>query len=130
MSASPVINPRRSRWIIHGIEDTFPHAARGGAPLACACGVRRPSSGDRAADFEWFETKVRPILVDHCYTCHSADTKPAGGLRVDDRNGLLAGGNSGPAVVPGDPAASLLLQRREPQEPQSADAQGGPTSDG
>jgi len=67
--------------------------------------------GDRAAGLEWFETKVRPILVDHCYTCHSADTKPAGGLRVDDRNGLLAGGNSGAAVVPGDPAASLLLKR-------------------
>src|SRR5580658_8968119 len=60
---------------------------------------------------DFFEKKVRPILVSHCYTCHSADTKPAGGLRVDDRNGLLAGGNSGAAVVPGDPAASLLLKR-------------------
>src|SRR3954468_3628137 len=59
----------------------------------------------------WFEKTVRPILVDHCYACHSADTKPAGGLRVDDRNGLLAGGDTGAAVVPGDPEASLLLQR-------------------
>ncbi len=67
--------------------------------------------GERGADLEWFETKIRPILVDHCYTCHSADTKPSGGLRVDDRNGLLAGGNSGPAVVPGKPDASLLLLR-------------------
>ena len=49
--------------------------------------------------------------MDHCYTCHSADTKPAGGLRVDDRDGLLSGGNSGAAVVPGDPAASLLIAR-------------------
>jgi hypothetical protein len=72
---------------------------------------------DRAADFEWFETKVRPILVDHCYTCHSADTKPAGGLRVDDHHGLLAGGNSGAAVVPGDPAASLLLKRVNHKDP-------------
>ena len=53
--------------------------------------------GERAADYEWFETKVRPILVEHCYACHSADTKPAGGLRVDDRNGLLTGGNNGAA---------------------------------
>jgi Protein of unknown function (DUF1549)/Protein of unknown function (DUF1553)/Planctomycete cytochrome C len=74
-------------------------------------------SGEPAADFEWFETNVRPILVDHCYTCHSADTKPAGGLRVDDRNGLLRGGNSGPAVVPGDPGASLLLKRVSHKNP-------------
>ena len=43
--------------------------------------------------------------------CHSAETKPAGSLRVDDRNGLLVGGNSGAAVVPGYAAASLLLNR-------------------
>jgi cytochrome c553 len=60
---------------------------------------------------EFFEKKVRPILVNHCYGCHSADTKPAGGLRVDDRNGLLVGGNNGPAVVPGHPEKSLLLKR-------------------
>lgn len=60
---------------------------------------------------EFFERKVRPILVENCHACHAADTKPAGGLRVDDRNGLLAGGNSGPAVVPGDPAKSALLKR-------------------
>src|SRR5579883_3648148 len=64
-----------------------------------------------AARIDFFEKKVRPILVSHCYTCHSADTKPSGGLRVDDRNGLLAGGNTGPAVVPGDPDKSLLLRR-------------------
>jgi mono/diheme cytochrome c family protein len=59
----------------------------------------------------FFEKKVRPILVNHCSTCHSADTKPSGGLRVDDRNGLLSGGNTGPAVVPGKPGESLLLRR-------------------
>lgn len=60
---------------------------------------------------EFFEKKVRPILVNHCYTCHSAETKPAGGLRVDDRNGLIMGGDEGPAVVPGNPDKSLLLTR-------------------
>ncbi len=74
------------------------HAARGESP-----------PGDEAVSF--FEKKVRPILVQHCYACHSAETKPAGGLRVDDRNGLLAGGNGGPAVVPGEPDKSLLLKR-------------------
>ena len=59
----------------------------------------------------FFEKKVRPVLVENCYACHSADTKPAGGLRVDDLKGLLDGGNAGPAVVPGDPGKSLLLRR-------------------
>jgi Planctomycete cytochrome C len=43
------------------------------------------------AQLEFFEKKVRPILANHCYNCHSADTKPAGGLRVDDRVGLVTG---------------------------------------
>lgn len=64
-----------------------------------------------AAKIEFFEKKVRPILIDNCYTCHSADTKPSGGLRVDDLKGLLNGGNTGPAVVAGDPSRSLLLER-------------------
>jgi cytochrome c553 len=67
-----------------------------------------PHSEDAVA---FFEKKVRPILVSHCYSCHSADTKPSGGLRVDDRNGLLLGGDEGPAVIPGDPEKSLILQR-------------------
>jgi cytochrome c553 len=69
------------------------------------------AAADDPAKVEFFEAKVRPVLVGHCYACHSADTKPAGGLRVDDRNGLLAGGNTGPGVVPGKPADSLLLKR-------------------
>jgi hypothetical protein len=60
---------------------------------------------------DYFEKKVRPILVNHCFACHSAETKPAGGLRVDDRNGLLTGGNSGASVVPGKSNDSLLLKR-------------------
>ncbi|MBB5033780.1 PSD1 and planctomycete cytochrome C domain-containing protein [Prosthecobacter vanneervenii] len=70
-----------------------------------------------AAKIEFFEKKIRPLLADHCYTCHSADTKPDGGLRVDDLKGLLNGGKSGPAVVAGDPAKSLLLQRVSHADP-------------
>ncbi|MCC7373394.1 MAG: PSD1 domain-containing protein [Verrucomicrobiales bacterium] len=66
---------------------------------------------------EFFEKKIRPVLVDHCYSCHSADTKPAGGLRVDDRNGLLNGGDAGPAVVPGEPEKGTLLQRIRSDDP-------------
>lgn len=65
---------------------------------------------DSAADIEYFEKKVRPLLVDNCYTCHSADTNAKGGLRVDDRHGLLAGGGRGAAIVPGNADQSLLLK--------------------
>lgn len=64
-----------------------------------------------ATKVEFFEKKIRPILAEHCYSCHAADTKPSGGLRVDDRMGLLTGGQEGPAVVAGAPDKSLLLQR-------------------
>ncbi len=68
-----------------------------------------PAATDEQLAF--FEKKIRPILSGHCYQCHSADTKPAGGLRVDDLNGLLLGGDAGPAVIPGKPEDSLLLER-------------------
>ena len=85
------------------------------APLALllfagAAAGEQPAAPD-AAKVEYFEKKVRPILADHCYHCHSADTKPAGGLRVDDHKGLLTGGNKGAAVVPGSPEKSLLITR-------------------
>ncbi len=60
---------------------------------------------------EFFEKRIRPILAENCHSCHAADTKAAGGLRVDDLNGLLSGGDEGPAVVRGDAGKSLLLQR-------------------
>ena len=59
----------------------------------------QPPSRNEAAALEFFEKKVRPVLVGHCYTCHSANTNSKGGLRVDDRNGLLQGGNTGPLIV-------------------------------
>jgi len=64
-----------------------------------------------ASKVEYFEKNVRPILVNHCYACHSADTKPSGDLRVDDRKGLIVGGKNGPAIVVGKPDQGLLLKR-------------------
>lgn len=58
----------------------------------------------------FFETKIRPVLVDHCYKCHSADTQEVGGkLLLDSREGLLRGGEAGAAIVPGKPQESLIL---------------------
>jgi hypothetical protein len=68
-----------------------------------------PAAHDPAA-IEFFEKKIRPLLVENCFTCHSANTNAHGGLRVDDRAGLLTGGIRGAAVVPGKPEESLLLR--------------------
>ena len=81
--------------------------------LACllvALGV--PFSSLRAADKnEFFENKVRPLLVQHCYRCHSGQAKKLrGGLRIDSREALLAGGDSGPALVPGQAEKSRLIE--------------------
>ena len=115
--------------MIHGFKTSLPRTVGSRVRRACGRFIRRCAATRRRSAFEWFETKVRPILVDHCYTCHSADTKPAGGLRVDDRNGLLAGGNSGPADRARRPGGEPVAQAGEPQEPESADAQGGPAAD-
>lgn len=58
----------------------------------------------------FFETKIRPVLVEQCLACHSNDDKQKGGLSLTSRAGLLRGGESGPAIAPGNPDASLLLE--------------------
>ncbi len=57
---------------------------------------------------KFFEERVRPVLVKYCYECHAEGEKIKGGLRVDYKDGLVHGGDSGPALVPGDAGASLL----------------------
>jgi hypothetical protein len=60
-------------------------------------------------ELEHFEKQVRPVLIERCQSCHGAE-KQRGGLRLDSRAALLKGGDSGPAIVPGDPAKSLLIK--------------------
>ena len=64
---------------------------------------------DAAARLEFFETKVRPLLVERCYECHGEELAE-GKLRLDTKNGWERGGERGPAIVPGDPSASLLIR--------------------
>ena len=60
---------------------------------------------------EFFEKRIRPILVNKCYSCHSAKAKALkGGLLLDHRQGWMTGGENGPAITPGNPAESLLIQ--------------------
>ncbi len=74
-------------------------------PALAAAADPTPEQADR------FEKQVRPLLVEHCYSCHSATAKKVkGGLRVDGRKLLLEGGDTGPTIVPGDPTKSLLIE--------------------
>ena len=64
-----------------------------------------------AANLAFFESKIRPLLAEHCYSCHSSKAERLrGGLHVDSLEGLLKGGDSGPAIVPGDAENSLLIK--------------------
>src|SRR6187549_349503 len=75
------------------------------------------------AQLDFFEKKIRPVLAESCYECHSATSKKVkGGLMLDTREGLLTGGDSGPAIVPGKPGKSLLLitMRHEDPDPDMA----------
>src|SRR5688572_7041063 len=59
---------------------------------------------------EFFEKHIRPVLVQHCYECHSTQSKKIkGGLVLDSRQGIAKGGENGSVVVPGDPEGSRLL---------------------
>jgi hypothetical protein len=69
-----------------------------------------PATSFTAEQIEFFETKVRPLLVERCFSCHSAKAeKLKAGLYMDSREALLKGGESGTAIVAGKPAESLLI---------------------
>src|SRR5262245_23783192 len=73
------------------------------------CLALAASAADPGVQF--FEQKIRPVLVKECYSCHSAEAKkPKGGLLLDTKQGLLEGGDSGAAIVPGKPVESLLVK--------------------
>jgi hypothetical protein len=77
------------------------------APLRAADATPAISPGD----LQFFESKIRPLLADKCYQCHSREAdKVRGGLMLDTREAWLSGGNSGPAIEPGKPDASLVIQ--------------------
>ena len=70
-----------------------------------------PAAAATPEQFDFFESKIRPLLAQNCYGCHSASAKPRfANLHLDSREGMLRGGDRGPALVPGDPDASRLIQ--------------------
>jgi hypothetical protein len=85
-----------------------PTAEAGGQPAADPPRLGGPT--DAAEGIEFFETNIRPVLVERCYECHSGKAKVLqGGLRLDLADELRKGGDSGPAIVPSKPEESLLI---------------------
>src|SRR3954471_11815735 len=83
----------------------------------CAVGLllsfqATPASAAAPDSTDFFESKIRPVLVEQCYKCHSMESgkKLKAGLFLDSREGMLKGGESGAAVVPGKPEQSLLIK--------------------
>ncbi|MDG1893447.1 MAG: hypothetical protein P8J37_00920 [Fuerstiella sp.] len=76
--------------------------------LSATADERTDSDPQQPAGSDFFETKIRPALVKHCYECHSV-AKAEGGLRVDFRTLIRQGGDRGAAIVPERPEASVLL---------------------
>jgi hypothetical protein len=73
--------------------------------------AQQPAKNASAEQIEFFEKRIRPLFVHHCYECHSQSAKKLQGkLLLDSRAGLLKGGRSGAAIVPGKPQESLLIQ--------------------
>ena len=93
--ADPAIGRRRVAWIVLC-------ALIGNQAVTVAA----PPPADPG---EFFESQVRPLLVDTCFKCHS-DKKAESSLRVDSRAALMQGGDNGPAINPGNPKQSLLIQ--------------------
>ena len=73
--------------------------------------VPQPAAAEDPASVAFFENRIRPVLVEHCYECHSqrAEDEVGGGLWLDSAAGMNAGGDSGPALVAGDAQASILV---------------------
>ena len=88
-----------------GLRSSFVVVALSSAALVSAAEFK-------SEHYEFFEKKIRPVLVEHCYKCHSASSeKLKGELFLDTKEGMLKGGESGkPAVVPGDADKSRLIE--------------------
>ncbi|MBU6387097.1 MAG: DUF1549 domain-containing protein [Planctomycetes bacterium] len=96
---------RAAKWLILLFACWFP---------ASSIGIAQETS----QQLEFFESKIRPVLVERCYECHSADSKILqANLSLETRQGILQGGDTGPAAIEGKPQESLLIQVLRDQEP-------------
>src|SRR5580704_6900783 len=96
-----------------------------GGLIACATVAMAATSAPDSADF--FETRIRPVLANNCFTCHAASQ--LGGLRLDSREAMLKGGKSGAAIVVGEAEKSLLIQAVRQTNPKLKMPMGGKLKD-
>src|SRR5271168_2921878 len=100
--AARALRPLVAGWLLHGGLATGLGLVVGlGLTVGLGPAAGSVAAADASADqIAFFESKIRPILVGHCYECHSVENKKTnGGLSVDSRETLLKGGDSGPALV-------------------------------
>ena len=103
------------KWIAEGAKNDTPSPKSDGKATANLPADAKASpdvvkTPVDVAGIEFFEKRVRPVLAQQCYACHSTSAKKTmGGLALDSRSGLLKGGQTGPALVPGHPESSRLL---------------------
>jgi hypothetical protein len=91
-------------------------SGQGPLPLTIPSGLVTEPTAEQLA---FFESKIRPLLVDRCYECHSAESDELGGnLLLDSRKGLLVGGDTERPVIPGEPEHSLLIRAVTYKDPQ------------
>jgi len=107
--------PRSSRRTAVGVGAAFACLA---LPLLVALVPAFAARGETPAPdaVRFFETRIRPLLVEHCQSCHG-ERLSRGHLRLDSREAILKGGSRGAAIVPGQPAQSLLLRAVSGREP-------------
>ena len=77
--------------------------------LACSPWANAQDKKPTAAAIQFFETKVRPVIVENCFECHSGK-KHRGSLSLESLGAMLEGGDTGPAIVPGHPEKSLIIK--------------------
>lgn len=101
-----------SLWVgVHSLACAAPPDNQSAAEPKATASSETASSKEEAGE-EFFERKIRPLLVQHCFSCHGKEQKK-GDLSLNNREGMLAGGDSGAAVVLGKPDESLLIQAIE-----------------
>lgn len=101
--------PCRRRAILSGFPNSSTHVLVIATFLAACVVVPTSPADDSATTGDFFEEKIRPLFVTHCYECHHG-AEAESGFRIDSRRGLLIGGEQGPAIIPGDANASRLIQ--------------------
>jgi mono/diheme cytochrome c family protein len=77
--------------------------------LGVFVGAARAENAEDRAGIQFFETSIRPLLIENCYSCHG-EKKQKGELRLDSRSAALRGGELGAVIIPGKPDDSLLIK--------------------